>query len=296
MQILGVKVDQVSMDESISVVEGWLNDSGKHYITTPNLEFIKAAQQDLEFKNILNQSDLAIPDSSRLGWLKDLIAEKSFPKRLLIFLQFLTPKNGNLTPIKSGLIHFDTVAGVDLMERLCKRCSEKGFVVGLLGGGPGVAEKTAERLQKKYPGIKIRVVASTDESLRVLSASSPIVHPRRFAPAASRWGAPLAATPRDGPSFQIPKLDILFVALGAPKQEKWIAANLDKIPVKVAMGVGGSFDYLSGNIPRAPKWLRSLSFEWLFRLLVQPWRIKRQLKLAGFLIGQLFSTHSQTSY
>ncbi len=81
----------------------------------------------------------------------------------------------------------------------------------------------------------------------------------------------------------IPPLDLLFVAFGHIKQEKWIANNLEKIPVKVMMGVGGAFDYLSGNVLRAPKWVRSLGLEWLFRLVLQPWRIKRQLSLFMFL-------------
>ena len=82
---------------------------------------------------------------------------------------------------------------------------------------------------------------------------------------------------------KIPPLDLLFVALGHIKQEKWIAANLDKIPVHLAMGVGGAFDYLSGRVPRAPKWMRDLGFEWLFRLIMQPWRIKRQLALGQYI-------------
>jgi N-acetylglucosaminyldiphosphoundecaprenol N-acetyl-beta-D-mannosaminyltransferase len=78
-------------------------------------------------------------------------------------------------------------------------------------------------------------------------------------------------------------IDILFVALGAPKQEFWINKNLDKIPVKVAIGVGGAFDYISGKTPRAPTFIRSVGLEWLFRLVVQPWRIKRQLALIEFI-------------
>jgi len=73
------------------------------------------------------------------------------------------------------------------------------------------------------------------------------------------------------------------VALGHSKQEKWIVQNLPKLKVKVAMGVGGAFDYFSGKVPRAPKWIRDLGFEWLFRLMIQPWRIKRQISLVKYL-------------
>lgn len=142
----------------------------------------------------------------------------------------------------------DRIAGVDLMEKLCERVSKGTEIVGFLGGRNNVAEEAAECLQKKYPGLKVGF-------------------------AGGEW-----------PSTPVtPQLDILFVAYGFPKQEEWIYQNLEKIPVTVAMGVGGAFDYLSGNVPRAPKVVRNLGFEWLFRLIVQPWRIKRQLALIEFM-------------
>ena len=155
------------------------------------------------------------------------------------------------------MIQFARVSGTDLMDALCGVAAEKGFVVGFLGGGKRVAEKTAECLKKKYPGLK---VAFAESGMKVDRNGE--------------W---------TDSSFDIPPVDILFVAFGHIKQEKWIANNLDKIPVKIAMGVGGAFDYLSGRILRAPIWIRELGFEWLFRLAVQPWRIKRQLVLLKYL-------------
>ena len=76
---------------------------------------------------------------------------------------------------------------------------------------------------------------------------------------------------------------LLFVAFGAPKQEEWIYENLPKIPVKAAMGVGGAFDYLSGDVTRAPQFVRAVGLEWFFRLIAEPWRWKRQLALPKFL-------------
>lgn len=204
------------MGEALKIIEHWIWNPGKHYIVTPNPEFLVTAQKDPVFKKILNEADLSIPDGAGLKL------------------------SGKINPDLIGVKN--TVTGTDLMEKLIELSAEKGFAVGLLGGRNGVAEQTAERLKKKYSGLKINVV---NEKL-------------------------------------IP-VDILFVALGAPKQEKWIALNLSKIPVKVAMGVGGAFDYLSGRIPRAPRWIRKLGLEWLFRLMIQPWRIKRQLKLLHYL-------------
>lgn len=150
------------------------------------------------------------------------------------------------------------IPGIDFMEALCKMAAEKAAAVGLLGGEVGVAEEAIECLQKKYQKLKVGFMESGREIGEV----------------------------RD-----IREIDILFVAFGHPKQEYWIYENLPKLDVKVAMGVGGSFDYISGKIPRAPKWIRNLGLEWLFRLIIQPWRIKRQIKLLKYIFLLIFSSN-----
>ena len=152
----------------------------------------------------------------------------------------------------------NTVSGTDLMKELVRLSAEKGFTVGFLGGKDGVAKKCAECLLRKYPNLKISYVSS-----------GGIV---------DKNGNPSQTT-----NYKLPPTDLLFVAFGHIKQEKWIASNLENIPVKLAMGVGGAFDYLSGSVPRAPEWIRRLGFEWLFRLIVQPWRIRRQIALLKYL-------------
>lgn len=145
----------------------------------------------------------------------------------------------------------EKLTGVDFMEKLCELAEKEGFTVGLIGGENGVAVKTAECLKKRYPGLKIVFVAE-------------------------EWISPYL------PSNNL-SIDILFVAFGAPKQEIWISQNLKRLPVKVAMGVGGAFDFLAGVVPRSPRWIQNLGLEWLFRLIRQPSRIKRQLALLKFL-------------
>lgn len=210
-QVLGVKIDDISMSEATAIVEGWLKNPGKHYIVTTNPEFILTAREDPTFKKILNNADLSIPDGKGLKFASDIEC---------------------------------TIPGVDFMEELAKMAAEKAVAVGFLGGGVRVANLCAERLQKKYP--KLQIVFAEQEQIKDK------------------------------------KCDLLFVAFGHPKQEFWIYENLSKIPVKVAMGVGGAFDYISGKVPRAPKWMRNIGLEWLFRLIVQPWRIKRQIKLLKY--------------
>lgn len=210
--VLGIKIDDVSVAQAAQIVIGWLKKGGKHYIVTPNPEIIVMAQKDEDLKRILNQASLAVPDGIGLKLTTDI--------------ECYTP-------------------GIDLMEKLIKRSLDYGFTIGFLGGKLGVADQAAKCLRKKYPGVKIVYTGS------------------------------------DG---AVDKCELLFVAFGAPKQEKWIAKNLPKLKVKVAMAVGGSLDYLSGRVPRAPQFLRQIGLEWLFRLIVQPWRIKRQFALVKYLL------------
>lgn len=283
VEILGVRVDNISMNQALSMVKSWLEEKDcKKYIVTPNPEFIMAAQKDLEFKKVLNNADLAIPDGSRLGWAAKMIEENNFFKKILLFPFFLFP-------IKQ-VIQFNTVAGVDLMEGLCKEAADQGFTTGFLGGQNGVAEKAADCLQKKYPKLKI-VFASDGPKVDLNGEANwgPVV--RQPHPTSSLVTTSLRVVdgaPRLAPPLIIPGCDILFVAFGQVKQEKWIAKNLDKIPVKIAMGVGGAFDYWSGNVKRAPVWMRKMGLEWLFRLILQPWRIKRQLVLINFISAVYF--------
>ena len=142
----------------------------------------------------------------------------------------------------------ERIHGVDLVKSLCKEVSKQPITVGFLGAGPNIAELTAECLRKNYPGLKVGLVSE-------------------------EWSEELKNK----------KADILFVAFGSPKQEIWISENLERLPATVVIGVGGTFDFISGKVRRAPLILRKTGLEWLFRLIIQPWRLKRQLRLVKFL-------------
>jgi N-acetylglucosaminyldiphosphoundecaprenol N-acetyl-beta-D-mannosaminyltransferase len=156
----------------------------------------------------------------------------------------------------------ERVTGVDFIEKVCKVAAEKPLSMGLLGGKDGVAKRAAECLKFKYPWLDVVFVAEewSEEGFKFNKKN----HELRIKNQGKE------------------QIDILFVAFGVPKQEEWIYENLRKIPVKAAMGVGGSFDYLSGTIKRAPFAVRLLGFEWLYRLIMQPWRWRRQLALIEF--------------
>jgi N-acetylglucosaminyldiphosphoundecaprenol N-acetyl-beta-D-mannosaminyltransferase len=238
MQILGVKIDNLTMDETLQKIEGFLRDNQQHYLVTPNPEFLVKTQEDKEFKEILNQADLAVPDGIGLIWAARFLGQ----------------------PLKQR------ITGTDLMEKICQRAAQKEWSVFLLGGQGGVAEKAAKNLKKKYPGLKVQ---STEE---IIIASET----RQFRGSQNEIASSLTLfAPRNDSLSPV----ILFVAFGAPKQEKWIVQNLEKMPsIKLALGVGGAFNFIAGRIQRAPKFLQRVGLEWLWRLFCQPWRIKRIFK------------------
>jgi len=209
-----------------------------------------SAQKNDGFKSILNSTDLNIPDGIGILWaatyLDSIKKFNSFifkcVKAKLTLLYIL------IAPHKVRKILPERVTGTDLTQKICDKVPAHTKIF-LLGGAEGIAEKAAQNLNDKYD---INIVG-TDSS-----AANPL---------------------NDKKICEVINLrqpDLLFVAFGAPRQEQWITRNLQNLPsVKVAIGVGGAFDFISGKISRAPKFMRKLGLEWLYRLFLQPTRIKR---------------------
>ena len=143
----------------------------------------------------------------------------------------------------------ERVPGSDLVVRLAELSHQKGYRIYFLGAREGVAEKAIAKLKTSYPQLN---VAGYYAGSPVLAENEAIV--QRILPT---------------------RPDILLVAYGAPKQDKWIARNLDRLQIPVCIGVGGSFDFIAGTTKRAPLWLQRLDLEWFHRLLTQPWRWRR---------------------
>ena len=252
INVLDVGITNATKKEVLEyLVKNVINFRKKLFIVTPNPEFLVLASENLQFKNILNKADLASADGVGV-----MIAAKILGR-----------------PLKERL------TGVDMVESLCGEVSEKPITVGFLGGGDGVAEKTAECLQKKHPKLKIGFIGEEwpEDKFDLHGIHGKTQNDTRKN--AERVNSVVQRSVQHGSAT----IDILFVAFGAPKQEMWINENLQNLPVKVAIGVGGAFDYISGKTPRAPLFLRSIGFEWLYRLVIQPWRIKRQLSLVKFI-------------
>jgi len=157
------------------------------------------------------------------------------------------------------------ISGTDLMNDLCGLAAQNKWRVFFLGGQiPGVAQKTLKILSQKYPGLKGKTDSGpVNLKLDEINKNNPEIQ---------KLVAKINKT----------KADLLFVAFGMGKQEKFIFENWENLNIKLAIGIGGAFNYLSGESKRPPKWLQNLGFEWLYRLLSQPWRFKRQLNVFKF--------------
>lgn len=143
------------------------------------------------------------------------------------------------------------VNGTDLFERVCAVAQEKGLKLFFLGGRPGAAELAKETLQARHPGLKIVGTHCPPYGFESQPAELALINAKIK-----------AAAP-----------DILFVGLGAPKQESWIYDNYQNLNVPISVGIGVSFELVANMVQRAPVWMQKWGLEWLFRLIVEPQRL-----------------------
>lgn len=229
INILGIDIAVLKKREIYENINKILDSQKQHYITTPNPEIILAAQKDPEYAQILNNSDLSIPDGIGLKF-----AAWNF------------------------FINITRLAGSDLTKKILKIAEKKELKIGIVNfiGGLSKDEDIRKALSKNYPKLKFTI--DHIQKNEKLQECKNILH---FEP------------------------DILFVTLGAPYQEKFITHNLNNIPsVKLAMGVGGSFDFLTKKAIRAPKIMRIIGIEWMWRLVAQPGRIERSKRIFNAVI------------
>lgn len=230
VEILGVSVDRITMDEAMTVLEGFVASGKPHLVITADASGIVQAQTDPEFRKLFSAASLVTPDSAGVLW-----AAKRFGK-----------------PIPAR------VSGVDLVEKICAESADRGWRIYFLGAAPGVAELAAERMRLRYPGCNI---VGTRDGYFPAESDSVVAEE-------------IAKT----------KPDVLFVAMGIPRQEKFIMATQRVVGAKISMGVGGSFDVFSGKVKRAPKAMQKLRLEWLWRVMLNPSKISKVRLLPQFVL------------
>jgi N-acetylglucosaminyldiphosphoundecaprenol N-acetyl-beta-D-mannosaminyltransferase len=247
VSILGIPVDLLSYEQVLGRIDPLIDSDRQGFVATLNPEMVLAAQRDPLFATILRSATMRTPDGVGILWASNYLAK---PRSRYLALRWL---GWFVSLVRVPFVSFrpwERVTGTDLLERIAGRSASKGWSLFLLGAEPGVADAAAEALTLRHPGC--RIVGCFAGSPRVSDEAVILEKINRARP------------------------DLLFVAYGCPAQEQWIHRNLLRLPsVKLAIGVGGAFDFFAGKRKRAPSVLRKIGLEWLWRLLIQPGRIRR---------------------
>lgn len=226
---MGVAFDRVTLPQAVERGAELARGAGWGYVVTANPELVLLAQKDPEYARILAGAAMTLADGIGVVYAAKVLG---------------TPLPGR-------------APGVDFAGGLMEAMARDGLGLYLLGAKPGVAQRAAENLKERYPGLKVCGVHDG-----YFQEDEPVVEDIRASGA-----------------------DVVFVCLGAPKQEQWIAANGAATGAHLLVGLGGSLDVFAGAVKRAPEGWQRLGLEWLYRLLQEPKRIGRMAKLPGFLLA-----------
>lgn len=239
ISLLQVPFQPITLTEAVHALNAACDQQKPFFCVTPNPEICLQAFRDPSYLRILKSADLSLPDGFGILWAARYLDGSRHFFRWAWTL--LTPwKTLKESPLP------ERVTGTDVMRRfLADFPQRKVFLLG-------AAEAVNKRLAKQLESSRVQVVGN-------LSGSPAEDHDRPLRESINASGA-----------------EILFVAYGAPKQEQWITRNLPHLKsVRVAIGVGGAFDFLTGHRKRAPSWMRHFGLEWLYRLWLEPKRFKR---------------------
>ena len=222
VNILGVGISAIQMDNAIFKMEEWIEKNEPHYVCVCPVSTIMECQRDERLRDIVNSAGLATPDGMPLVWLSKL----------------------------NGYPHTERVYGPDLMLAFCRVAQEKGYSNFFYGGANGVAEKLVQNLRKKFP--RLKVVGTYLPPFRSLTQEED--------------QAVIEMINKVSP-------DVIWVGISTPKQDKWMADHLGSVAAPVMVGVGAAFNFFSGEVKQAPKWMQKSGLEWLFRLSQEPGRL-----------------------
>lgn len=216
-------IDNITREEAISYIENCIQKRMIGHVITPNADQIVRIEKDEYFKEICNNAELLLADGTPLMWIAKWY------------------KN----PIK------EKICGSDLVPELCAIAAKKGYSVFLLGAAEGVADKAAENLQRKNPGLKIAGTYSPPYGFE--NDVKEIEHINK--------------------TLYQSKADLLFVGLGVPKQDIFIYQNMHRYQIPMSFSIGATIDFEAGVQKRAPRWINKIGMEWAYRLLSDPKRM-----------------------
>jgi N-acetylglucosaminyldiphosphoundecaprenol N-acetyl-beta-D-mannosaminyltransferase len=228
---LGVRVDVVQIPDVIERMQQWIDRrEACHWIAVTGMHGVMEAQHDSAFKAELNGADLVVPDGMPLVWLGRL--------------------NGHNLARR--------VYGPEFMMAFCEKTQGRGYRHFFYGGKPGVAEKLASVLSKRFAGFQVAGIYAPPFRLLTPEEDDAVV--REIGQAAP---------------------DVVWIGLSTPKQEHWMNEHRNRLNVSVLVGVGAAFDIHTGELRQAPRWMREHGLEWLFRLSLEPRRLWRRYIVYG---------------
>jgi N-acetylglucosaminyldiphosphoundecaprenol N-acetyl-beta-D-mannosaminyltransferase len=253
VDILGVRFNALTRTQAAEAVVRLARAGEKSYVVKPYSEFMPPANRDPALRDLLNGAALCLSDGAGILWAAHYLSLRGGPLRaslqLALSLASLVVRPGSLRKPLPEAMH-----GVDFTWEMLAAIDRAGLSVYLLGGTAEESRGAAERIGKRLPGLRIAgahpgYLKRGDDAIAGINAAGP---------------------------------DVLLVAMGFPRQERWIAENLPRLDVNVAVAEGGSLTFISGAVRRAPRWMRRSGLEWLYRLLRQPSRLRRQMALPVF--------------
>lgn len=242
VSLFGMKIDPLRLDEAARRVLEWaLEDSpnGCRYVVTPNVDHAVKFQEHEGLRRAYDRAAMVVADGAPLILASRLLG-RGLPER---------------------------VAGSDLAPKLFDLAEQSSspLRVFLLGAGPGVAERAAENMHKKWPSVRVVGVHCPPLGFEKDEAENAKIHD----------------------AIRVARPDVVVVGLGAPKQELWVSEHRDRIEAKVALCVGATIDFLAGEKQRSPEWMQRAGLEWLHRLLTEPKRLARRYAYGAWVFPRL---------
>lgn len=222
VDLMGVALHNLTEDELVHHVVGRAAEGRGGWVATPNVDVLRLMVTDASVRELISKADLVVTDGMPLIWASRLQG----------------------TPLRQRL------AGSEIIQPLCARAAQEGVGVFLLGGAPGTAERAAEVLAQRYPG------------LRISHLCPPIGFETDQTWVQAVHDALRAAAP-----------GLVFCGFGTPKQERFIISLVPDYPATWFIGTGGTFSMVAGDKPKAPLWMRRCGLEWAHRLRLEPTRL-----------------------
>jgi N-acetylglucosaminyldiphosphoundecaprenol N-acetyl-beta-D-mannosaminyltransferase len=222
VNILGVGVSAINMQDALSTIDGWIAAGAREYVCVCPVHSIMECRRSEEVRSVFNHAGMVTPDGMPVVWVARW----------------------------SGHPNVGRVYGPDLMLAVLERQRHRHL---FYGGGPGVARRLADTMQRRFNGLDV----------------AGFLEPK-FAPLDE------LCTPEAADAINAAKPDVLWVGMSSPKQDLWMASMRPMLEARVIIAVGAAFDFHTGTVKQAPRWMQQSGLEWAFRLAMQPRRLWRR--------------------